>query len=51
MEENDGVSGPEIIVHGPSDGEGTLVAEIDGDADLAVGPSGGGPSAGRKARR
>lgn len=41
MEENHGVAGAEVVMDGPFDGEGGLVGEIDGDADLALGVGGG----------
>lgn len=37
MEEDDGVTGAEVVVDGPLDGEGGLVGEVDGDADAALG--------------
>lgn len=40
VEEDHGVSGTEIVLHCPSDGEGTLVAQVDSDRDLPVGPEG-----------
>lgn len=42
VEEDHGVTGTQILMNGPLDSEGTLVAEIDGDADLALGAGGGG---------
>lgn len=42
MDQNDGVAGADVVVNGPFDGEGGLVAEIDGDADLALGVGSGG---------
>lgn len=44
VEEDDGIAGAEVILDGPFDGEGALVAEIDGDPDSALGPGGGGPT-------
>lgn len=41
VDESDGVARAEVILDGPADGEGALVAEIDGDADFAVGGCGG----------
>lgn len=53
VEEDDGVSGTEIVVDRPTDGVGTLVGEVDGDADLAAGSGsrgrrGGGEGGGRR---
>ena len=36
VEEDDGVAGPEVVLHGPADGLGGLVGEVDGDADAAL---------------
>lgn len=38
VEEDHGVAGTEVVLHGPSDGEGALVAQVDGDRDFAVVP-------------
>lgn len=40
VDEDDGVSGAEVVVDGPADGEGGLVGEVDGDPDLAAGEGG-----------
>lgn len=49
VEEDDGIAGAEVVLDGPGDGEGALVAEVDGDADAALGTGGGG-AGGREAR-
>ena len=36
VEQHDGVPGAEVVLHGPLDGEGGLVGEVDGDGDAAV---------------
>jgi len=36
VEQHDGVPGAEVVLHGPLDGEGGLVGEIDGDGDAPV---------------
>lgn len=41
MDENDSITGAEIILNGPADGEGRLIGEVDGNADLAAGKGGG----------
>lgn len=46
MEENDGVSGTDVVVDGPADGMGALVGEVDSDAELSAGAGGGGGSGG-----
>lgn len=56
MEENNGITGTEIVMDGPFDSEGGFVGEIDGDADLALSVGGGGfggvrSGGGRKAWR
>lgn len=47
VDENDGVPRAEVVVNGPLDGEGGLVGEVDGDANLALGAGGGSVSGGR----
>lgn len=42
VEQDHGVSRAEVILDGPADGVGALVAEIDGDSDLALGAEGRG---------
>ena len=44
VEEDDGIARAEVVLDGPFDGEGALVAEIDGDPDSALGSGGGGPA-------
>ncbi|KAI8557716.1 hypothetical protein RHMOL_Rhmol04G0031300 [Rhododendron molle] len=46
VEEDDGVAGAEVLADGPLDGEGALVAEVDGDADAALGAGCGGVGGG-----
>lgn len=41
VDQNDSVSWTQVLVDGPLDGESGFVAEIDGDADLALGISSG----------
>jgi hypothetical protein len=41
VEEDHGVSGSDVVIHGPAHGVGRLVGEIDGHANLAAGPGGG----------
>lgn len=41
VEQNNSISGAEVVMDGPLDGESRFVAEIDGDADLALGVGGG----------
>ena len=36
MEQHDGVPGAEVVLHGPLDGEGGLVEEIDGNGDAVM---------------
>ena len=46
VEENDGVSGTEVLLDRPLDGVGTLVAEVDGDGDPTLSSGGGGGGGG-----
>lgn len=41
VDESDGVGGAEVVLDGPLDGEGALVAKIDRDGDFAGGGVGG----------
>lgn len=41
VEEDDGVAAAEVVLDGPFDGVGALVAEVDGDGDFALGVGGG----------
>lgn len=44
VKEDDGVARPEIILNGPFDGVGTLIAEINGDGYFPIGPGCGRPA-------
>lgn len=47
MEEDHRVSRSEVILDGPADGVSTLVTQIDGDSDLALGAGGRGGDEGK----
>ena len=41
VEEDDGVSGADVVIHGPADGVGAFFREVDCDSDFAAGSGGG----------
>lgn len=47
MEQDDSVTGSEIVLDGPANGEGRLIGEVDGNADLTSSTGGGGGGGGR----
>ena len=42
MEDDDGVSGPDVVIDGPANGEGAFLGEVDGDSDFTAGAGGWG---------
>ena len=46
VEDDDGVSGADVVIDGPANGEGAFFGEVDGDSDFTAGAGGWGGGGG-----